>query len=75
VAYGFDPDSYPPGSEPGAVERNDWGAIAVDAGQMTSMPGVFSGGDASRGPSLVVHAVRDGRLAAAAIQRYLEGGR
>ena len=40
---------------------------------MTSVPGVFAGGDASRGASLVVHAVRDGRKAALGIHRHLRG--
>ena len=48
-----------------------WGALKVDANQMTSMPGVFSGGDASRGASLVVHAVKDARKAALGIDQYL----
>ncbi len=39
--------------------------------QMTSVPGVFAGGDLVRGPDLVVRAVRDGRKAAAGIHRYL----
>ena len=44
----------------------------VDKNQMTNIPGVFAGGDASRGPSLVVlDAVRDGRKAAQAIDLYL----
>jgi len=47
----------------GAVETNDW---------MTSRPGVFAAGDAQRGASLVVHAINEGRLAAAAIDRYLK---
>jgi glutamate synthase (NADPH/NADH) small chain len=38
---------------------------------MTSVNRVFAGGDVVRGPSLVVHAVRDGRKAAAGIHRYL----
>jgi glutamate synthase (NADPH/NADH) small chain len=37
----------------------------------TSIKGVFAAGDIVRGASLVVWAVRDGRLAAAAIARYL----
>jgi NADPH-dependent glutamate synthase beta subunit-like oxidoreductase len=37
---------------------------------MTNVPAVFSGGDLTRGPSLVVHAVRDGRRAAQAIHKY-----
>ena len=38
---------------------------------MTSVPGVFAGGDLVRGPDLVVRAVRDSRKAAAGIHRYL----
>ena len=36
-----------------------------------TVPGVFAGGDAVRGPDLVVTALRDGRRAAEAIDRYL----
>ena len=38
----------------------------------TSRPGIFAGGDIVRGPSLVVHAVQDGKHAAQAIDRYLK---
>jgi glutamate synthase (NADPH/NADH) small chain len=38
---------------------------------MTSVPGVFAGGDLVRGPDLVVRAVRDSRKAAAGIHNYL----
>jgi glutamate synthase (NADPH) small chain len=71
VAYGFDPVPFPELSDLSRVEINDWGAIKVDANQMTSVPRVFAGGDIVRGPSLVVHAVRDGRKAAEAIDRCL----
>jgi len=71
VAYGFDPVPFPPGSDFARIAINDWGAIRVDENQMTSLPGVFSGGDVVRGASLVVHAVRDGRKAAAGIHRLL----
>jgi len=71
VAYGFDPFPFPPGSDLARVEVNDWGTIKVDQNQMTNVPGVFAGGDASRGASLVVHAVRDGRKAASSIHHYL----
>ncbi len=37
----------------------------------TSVKGIFAGGDIVRGPSLVVNAVRDGKVAALAIQQYL----
>lgn len=71
VAYGFDPVPFPAASEWSGLAVNDWGAIRVDENQMSSLPGVFSGGDAVRGASLVVHAVRDGRKAALGIHRYL----
>ena len=70
-AYGFDPVPFPPESDLAQVKTNDWGGIVVDGNQMTSVPGVFAGGDSVRGPSLVVHAVRDARKAVAGIQRYL----
>ncbi len=35
------------------------------------MPGVFAAGDCRRGQSLVVWAIREGRDAAAAVDRYL----
>ena len=40
---------------------------------MTSVDGVFACGDAARGQSLVVWAIAEGRSAAAAVDRYLEG--
>lgn len=73
VAYGFDPVPFPEGSDFAAVETNEWGGIIVDENEMTSVAGVFAGGDSVRGPSLVVHAVRDGRKAAEGIDRYLGG--
>jgi glutamate synthase (NADPH/NADH) small chain len=73
VAYGFDPVPFPPESDLGQIKANSWGGVIVDDNQMTSVPGVFAGGDLVRGPSLVVHAVRDGRKAAKAIHSYLAG--
>ncbi len=71
VAYGFDPVPFPKTSnEFAGLLLDSSGCIIVDKNQMTSLPGVFSGGDLVRGPSLVVHAVRDGRQAAAGIDRY-----
>lgn len=71
VAYGFDPVPFPEDSDFNAIARNEWDGIIVDKNEMTSVPGVFAGGDSVRGPSLVVHAVRDGRKAAEGIDRYL----
>lgn len=39
----------------------------------TSEPGVFVAGDAGRGQSLIVWAIAEGRAAASAVDRYLEG--
>ncbi len=71
IAYGFDPVPFPPDNDLSQIEVNDWGATKVDKEQRTNIPGVFAGGDVVRGPSLVVHAVRDGRKAAEAIHRHL----
>ena len=71
VAYGFDPVPFPADSDLAGVATDKWGGFRVDENQMTNLPGVFAGGDAVRGPSLVVHAVRDARKAAQGIHRYL----
>lgn len=71
IAYGFDPVPFPPTSDLSRLAVTDWGAIKTDENQMTNVPGVFAGGDVVRGPSLVVHAIRDGRVAAEGIHRYL----
>jgi glutamate synthase (NADPH/NADH) small chain len=71
VAYGFDPVPFPADSELARLQLDQWGGFKVDTNQMTSEAGVFSGGDAVRGPSLVVHAVRDARRAALGIDRWL----
>jgi len=71
VAYGFDPVPIFAAGNSDQIEVNDWGGVVVDSNQMTSVPGVFAGGDLVRGPDLVVRAVRDSRKAAAAMHRYL----
>jgi glutamate synthase (NADPH/NADH) small chain len=48
------------------------GNIATDNYQ-SSVPGVFSAGDARRGQSLVVWAIAEGRKAAEAVDTYLRG--
>jgi glutamate synthase (NADPH) small chain len=71
LALGFEPVSFPLANDLSSVTTTRWKSIAVDANQMTNVPGVFAGGDVVRGPSLVGHAVRDARKAAAAIHEYL----
>jgi len=51
----------------------DRGNIETDAGYMTSVPGIFSAGDARRGQSLVVWAIAEGRKSAHHIDKYLMG--
>lgn len=75
VAFGFDAVPFPPGSGLNAIRTDRWGGVEVDDNQMTSLPGVFAGGDLTRGPNLAVWAVRDGRKAAAGIHRYLSSRR
>ena len=75
VAYGFDSVPFPAGSDFASLAVEEWGTFKVDRSQMTSEPGVFAGGDDVRGPSLVVHAVRDGRRAAQGIDRYLQASK
>jgi len=52
---------------------NHRGNVEVDQDQMTSVPKVFAAGDMTRGQSLVVWAIADGRRAARGVDRYLMG--
>ncbi len=52
---------------------NERGNVEVDRDQMTSVPKVFAAGDMTRGQSLVVWAIADGRRAAKGVDRYLMG--
>ena len=47
------------------------GNVACDANKMTSIPGVFTAGDMTRGQSLVVWAIHEGRTAAQGVHKYL----
>jgi glutamate synthase (NADPH/NADH) small chain len=53
------------------VELDSRGAIATDVSHRTSVPGVFAAGDAHRGASLIVWAIREGRDAADGIDSWL----
>ena len=56
------------------MKLDDRGNVWTDDARMTSVPGVFAAGDMSRGQSLVVWAIREGREAAQAVDRYLSYG-
>ena len=49
------------------------GNVQTDGNKMTSVPGVFAGGDMARGQSLVVWAIAEGRDAARGVDAYLSG--
>jgi glutamate synthase (NADPH/NADH) small chain len=56
------------------VELDPRGNVKTDPQtKMTSIPGIFAAGDASRGQSLVVWALAEGREAARGIDAYLMG--
>ena len=57
------------------LKLNKWGNIEVDGDQMTSIPGVFAGGDIVRGGATAILAMGDGKRAAAAIDRYLKANK
>ncbi len=50
------------------------GNVAVDENNMTSVEGVFGGGDVKRGASLIVWAIAEGRKMAAGVDKYLRAG-
>jgi glutamate synthase (NADPH/NADH) small chain len=49
------------------------GNVKVDDNKATSVPGVFAAGDMSRGQSLIVWAIAEGREAARGVDKYLMG--
>ncbi len=56
------------------VKLDDRGNVWTDEEKATSVPGVFAAGDASRGQSLVVWAIHEGRRAARGVDRFLMQG-
>jgi glutamate synthase (NADPH/NADH) small chain len=55
------------------VELDAMGNVKADANKQTSVPKVFTAGDMTRGQSLIVWAIAEGRHAAYAIDRHLMG--
>jgi glutamate synthase (NADPH/NADH) small chain len=53
------------------IEMGPRGTVATDEHKMTSRRGVFAAGDMSRGQSLIVWAIAEGRTAAREIGRFL----
>lgn len=55
------------------LKLNKWGNIDADENGMTSIPGIFAGGDIVRGAATVILAMGDGKRSAKAIDDYLMG--
>ena len=71
TAIGLAPNTAAFASE---VELQRNGTIKVDPETLaTSLPGVFAGGDAVTGPSMIVSAIGQGKRAAFYLDRYLRG--
>ena len=55
------------------VDLDERGNVSTDSNFMTSVDGVFAGGDMQRGQSLVVHAIAGGRRTARGCDSWLMG--
>jgi glutamate synthase (NADPH/NADH) small chain len=55
------------------VKLTERGNVFADENKMTSVPGIFTGGDMTRGQSLVVWAIAEGRNTAHGVDKYLMG--
>jgi glutamate synthase (NADPH/NADH) small chain len=63
MALGNDPNPIIKNSEP-RLQTSKWGTLLVEDGAETTLKGVFSGGDATRGGSTAINAAGDGKAAA-----------
>ena len=70
VAIGTRANPLLTGSAP-ELTVNEYGYLLADEHGMTSLPGVFAGGDIVRGAATVILAMGDGKKAASSIDRYL----
>jgi NADPH-dependent glutamate synthase beta subunit-like oxidoreductase len=55
------------------IEITSWNTIPVDSSMKTSKQGIFAAGEVVSGPITVVEAIRAGKKAAIAMDRYLGG--
>jgi glutamate synthase (NADPH/NADH) small chain len=69
-AVGQKPNPIIQATTPG-LEVGKRGTVVTGENQRTSREGIFAGGDLSRGGATVILAMRDGKIAAAAIHDYL----
>ncbi len=57
------------------LKVNKWGNIVIDENNLTSIPGVYAGGDIVRGGATVILAMGDGKCAAASMHEHLMNGK
>ena len=55
------------------VKLTERGNVWADDQKMTSIPGIFTAGDMTRGQSLIVWAIAEGRNAAYGVDKFLMG--
>jgi glutamate synthase (NADPH/NADH) small chain len=70
VAIGNSPNPLIPLRTPG-LKTEKWGGVIVTPAGLTSLPGVYAGGDIVRGAATVISAMGDGKSAAKAIHNIL----
>ncbi len=73
LAMGFLGPETPGMLEQLGVKLTERGNVWSDENKMTSVPGVFTAGDMTRGQSLIVWAIAEGRAAARGIDQHLMG--
>jgi len=73
LAMGFVGSEKPGMLDALGVKMTDRGNVWADDAKMTSVPGVFACGDMTRGASLIVWAIAEGRNAAVGADTYLMG--
>jgi glutamate synthase (NADPH/NADH) small chain len=55
------------------LKLNKWGNIIADDTHATSVPGIFAGGDITRGAATVILAMGDGKTIARSVNGYIAG--
>lgn len=71
VALGTSPNPLIAQTTP-KLQTSKWGTLIVDDKYMTTMPGVFAGGDAVTGAATVILAMGAGKVAANSIDEYIK---
>ena len=71
MSLGTSPNPLLKKTTPG-LETKKWGEIIADENGLTSIEGVYAGGDAVTGAATVILAMGAGKTAAASIDKYIQ---